>query len=63
MEMGNIQQKSTDAEAARTTEVVKDVTVTFTDVNPVPAYVKILGCKNNLAIVLSTGEPTVKDMT
>ena len=37
--------------------------MTFTDVNPVPAYVKILGDKNNLAIILSTGGLTVKDTT
>lgn len=54
-DMGKFQEKSTDVEAARTTKAVKDVTVTFTDVNPVPAYVKILGDKNNLAIILSTG--------
>lgn len=62
-DMGKFQEKSTDVEAARTTKAVKDVTVTFTDVNPVPAYVKILGDKNNLAIILSTGGLTVKDRT
>lgn len=34
---------------------MKDITLSFVDVNPFPSYVKILGCKHNLAILFSSG--------
>ncbi|KAG6336871.1 hypothetical protein ID866_2229 [Astraeus odoratus] len=55
---GAIRQTREDIEASApvvTAEIVKDVKLTFVDMNPFPPYGKVLDRKNNVAVLVSSG--------
>jgi len=54
-----IQPGSKDIEEQRTVipaSAIKEIKLSITDINPFPAYMSILSRKNNLAILLPSGE-------
>ena len=58
-EDGENQASSKDVEAQRTAipaSAIKEVKLSIADVNPFPPYISILGRKNNICILLPSGE-------
>jgi hypothetical protein len=58
-EDGGNQTSSNDVEARRTVisaSAIKEVKLSISDVNPFPAYISILSRKNNILILLPSGE-------
>jgi len=60
-EDGETQMRSKDVEAQRTVipaSAIDEITLSIADVNPFPPYISILSRKNNLVILVASGECT-----
>jgi len=60
-EDGETQMRSKDVEAQRTVipaSAINEITLSIADVNPFPPYISVLSRKNNLVILVASGECT-----